>query len=183
MDLSSWETPCLTDCRGMFTLNSTAPITEIDLSSFSTDKLQNCSDMFYQNSKLADIYMNPEADFSKITIYDNKKNMFRWDYQLPHFDENIVDNTRAVIDNGTNNGYFKRKAKLTLDPNGARGEKIYSFHYLNSTYTLPENMFAPIRNAQQFLGWSTTKSEEDIITDPTITIADDMTLYAIWTEN
>ncbi|MDD5908285.1 MAG: S-layer homology domain-containing protein [Clostridia bacterium] len=68
---------------------------------------------------------------------------------------------------------------VTFDPNGGSGSMdavtVYSDE---NSYTLPECGFtAP--EGQQFKGWATSASGE-VISDSTITVIEDTTLYAIW---
>ena len=70
---------------------------------------------------------------------------------------------------------------LTLDPNyeGAMGNRIPVSSF-KPTYTLTSNV-EPTREGHTFYGWSTTPTGIiEYITDETVTLTGDLTLYAVW---
>ena len=78
-------------------------------------------------------------------------------------------------------GVEKKLVEYTLtlnDPIGSTNEKIYLFE--NESLTLPKYE----KTGYEFLGWSTTNSATDVTyqSGESITINNDLTLYAVWEE-
>ena len=76
---------------------------------------------------------------------------------------------------------FAQNYWLTLDPNyeGAMGNRIPVSSFM-PTYTLTSNV-EPTREGRVFLGWSTTPTGDvEYVTDETVTLTGDLTLYAVW---
>ena len=103
-----FDTSKVTDMTSMF--SNCDILQTINLGpSFSVQSAIYTISMFDQNTVLKTIYVPETIDFSSVT-YSEK--MFKYDYALTGgagttYDQNIIDNTYAKIDDGdTNKGYF-----------------------------------------------------------------------------
>lgn len=103
---AGWDTSNVTNMSGMFAycLN----LETIDISMFNTSKVTNMSRMFRLDPKLENIYVGDGWDISLVT--DSEK-MFLESAQLPNYNSNYIDVTKAYVGDG---GYLKQKTTFKI---------------------------------------------------------------------
>lgn len=101
LDLSNFNTVKVTNMSDMF--RECRGIKTLDISGFDTSSLKITTRMFYLSPSVATIFVGEKWD---VTNIENHSNMFQGCYNLPNFDESIIDKTKAHTNSG---GYLTFK--------------------------------------------------------------------------
>ena len=193
MDLSGFDTANVTNMSGMFrgTGLETLSLTAEENSGWITDQVTNMDNMFRDCSALTTIYVQ-SGTFGTEAV-STSANMFTGAGQLlggrgTAYDEAHTDKAYAHIDYGERNpGYFTDPYLMMLrfDANdsteapasGSMEDLLFS---KGETVQLPPNAFT--REGYEFLGWNTTAdgSGAGYADETSITLTEDLTLYAQW---
>ena len=107
INISNFDIRNVTDMSYMF--YDCDSLTILDLSNFNTVKVKNMKLMFSHCNKLKKIYVGDGWDISAVT---NSTNMFASSSQLPNYDLNYLDKTKAYVGDG---GYLSRLSSVVID--------------------------------------------------------------------
>ena len=115
------------------------------------------------------------GSFAKLTASETLSALLAKDYGFKSIDGNDITLTEGQKE--VENVTVKKLYTISFDANGGSGSMDVETA-VSGNYTLPECGFdAP--QGLQFVGWATSKSGE-VISDTTITVTEDTTLYAVW---